>query len=116
MQGLFSTASSMYATFKSTEVEQIKADVETAKVSAQIIQTTNDDIALRMMRDAYCLPAVVHVLFDGWDTIIAESTWVPHSWMWHLAKFPPSYEWYPTTVAVFLLGNIGLNTWKRLKL
>lgn len=113
LQGLFSTASSIYSTFKSTQVEQIKADVATAQVSEQIIRDTNDDIGLKILRDAYCLPAVVQVLGTGWDTMIAESTWVNHSWMWHVAAFPPSLAWYPMTVGVFLVGNIGLNIWKR---
>lgn len=88
-------------------------DVEEAKVSAQIIQTTNDDICLRLLRDIYCTPACIHLLLVSWDTIIAETTHISHKWMWHTATYPASYAWYPTTVAVFLLGNIGLNMWKR---
>lgn len=98
-----------------TDVENLKtirtSDVEEAKVAAAIIESTKDDIGLRLMRDIYCLPAVVQVALTGWDTMVAENSW--RIYMWHVAKFPPSLEWYPYTVAVFLLGNIGLNMWNR---
>lgn len=116
LQGLFSTASSIYSKFKDTQLGMRTQEVEEERVAASIIQTTNDDIALRFLRDAYCTPAVVHCMLVGWDTIIAESPHISHSWMWHVADFPPSYGWYLPSVAVFLVGNIGINTWKRLKL
>jgi len=98
-----------------TDVEKTRitrsSDVEEAKVSAEIIKTTQDDVALRFMRDVYCFPAVVQVALTGWDTMIAENSW--NVYMWHVAKFPPSLEWYPYSVAVFLLGNIGINMWSR---
>ena len=97
------------------DVENLKTtrvnDVAEAEVAAKIIQSTQDDIGLRLMRDVYCFPAVVQVALTGWDTMVAENSW--RVYMWHVAKFPPSLEWYPYTVAVFLLGNIGLNMWNR---
>lgn len=113
LQGLFSTASTIYSKLKDTQLGMRNAEVEEAKVSAQIIHDTNDDLALRILRDIYCTPACVHLFFVSWDTIIAETTWVSHKWMWHTATYPASYAWYTTSVAVFLLGNIGLNIWKR---
>jgi hypothetical protein len=110
LQGLFSTASSIYSTFKSTEVEQIKADVETAKISADIIKTTNDDIALRIMRDGLCLGPVVWTMIGSWDTIIAKH-WP--EWRFLVAEYPPAMSYLPYAVVVFLLGNIGLNMWNR---
>lgn len=110
MQGLFSTASSIYSTFKSTQVEQIKADVATAQVSEQIIRDTSDDIALRIMRDGLCLGPVAWCLLGSWDTIMA----IRYPWlMFHVEKYPDSMAYLPFAVVAFLLGNIGLNFWKR---
>src|ERR1700744_2536949 len=47
-------------------------DVAEAQVSAQIIHDTNDDICLRLMRDAVCAPVVVWCMIGGWDTIVAK--------------------------------------------
>lgn len=106
---------SIFTKAMDTKVEVLKTErgteVEEAKVSAQIIASTQDDIGLRLMRDMYCFPAVVQVLLTGWDGLVAENSW--NTYMWHVAKFPPSLEWYPYSVAVFLLGNIGINMWNR---
>lgn len=110
LQGLFSTASSIYATFKSTEVEQIKADVATSQVSAQIIHDTNDDIGLRIMRDAAVVMPVAWGSLIGWDTIVANK----YPWlMWHVANYPVSVGYIPYMAYIFLLGCIGMNIWKR---
>ena len=85
-------------------------DVEEAKVSAQIIATTQDDIALRIMRDAICLPVTIWALLIGWDTIIVRH-WP--KWMWHIDPYPNSVGYMPYVVLVFLFGNIGLNMWNR---
>src|SRR3569833_5509 len=111
IQGIVSIFTKFQDTKLGTLPVERNTEVEEAKVSAQIIQTTQDDIALRLMRDLYCFPAVAQVALTGWDTMIAENSWLPY--MWHVASFPPSLEWYPYTVAVFLLGNIGLNMWNR---
>lgn len=97
-----------------TKVEVLKTnrsgDLEEAKVSAQIIQTTQDDIGLRFMRDLLCFPTVIWATLIGWDTIIA----IRHpEWMFHVEKYPDSVAYLPYAVVVFLLGNIGINTWKR---
>lgn len=114
---IFQGIASMVAPFFNEKGIAVKAaaDVTIAETqaSASIIQVTNDDICLRLLRDIYCTPACIHLFLVSWDTIIAETTWVSHKWMWHTATYPISYAWYPTTVAVFLLGNIGLNMWKR---
>lgn len=110
LQGLFTTASSIYSTYKSTQVEQIKADVATAQVSAEIIRTTNDDIALRIMRDGLCLGPVVWCMIGSWDTIVAKR-WP--EWRFLVAEYPPAMDYLPYAVVVFLLGNIGLNMWNK---
>lgn len=120
LQGLFSTASSIYATFKSTQVEQIKADVETSKVAAQIIHDTNDDIGIRIMRDGLCIGPVVWCLLGSWDTIIGArqangTPWHPDliPYMFHVGVYPEAMAYLPFAVVAFLLGNIGFNIWKR---
>ena len=110
LQGLFSTASSIYSTFKSTQVEQIKADVETSKVAAQIIHDTNDDISLRIMRDAALVFPVIWSGLIGWDTIVS------HRWsylMFHVNNYPDKVGYIPYAALAFLFGNIGFNIWKR---
>jgi hypothetical protein len=106
---------SIFTKVEDTKVEILKTtqgtQIEESKISAQIIASTQDDLGLRLMRDLYCFPAVVQVALTGWDTMIALNSW--HVYMWHVATFPPSLEWYPYSVAVFLLGNIGINMWNR---
>lgn len=90
------------------------SDIQEAQISQQIIETTQDDIGLRLMRDLMIFPVVLWTFLLCWDTIIAESTWVPHSWMWHVASFDKTGAPYlPYAVTVFLLGNIGINMWNR---
>lgn len=90
-------------------------DLEEAKVSAQIIHDTSDSIGLRLMRDLMCFPVVVWSTLIGWDTLIADpkQTLIPHQWMFHVANYPDSVAYLPYAVIVFLLGNIGINTWSR---
>ncbi len=109
---------SIFTKMQDTRVEILKTErgtqVEEAKVSAQIIQATQDDIGLRFMRDLMIFPIVVWTTLLSWDTIIAESPHIPHEWMWHLASFDKTGAPYlPYAVIVFLLGNIGINMWKR---
>jgi hypothetical protein len=110
LQGLFNTASSIYTKFKDTQLGMRNADVEEAKVSAQIIHDTNDDIGIRILRDLVCLPVALWTMLIGWDTIVV-SKW-PYL-MWHVEKYPDSVGYLPYAVLTFLLGNIGINAWKR---
>lgn len=86
------------------------SDLEEAKVSAQIIETTKDDIGIRLMRDCAIFFPVVWSMLIGWDTIIAKR-WP--DLMWHVANYPDSVAYLPYAALVFLLGNIGINAWKR---
>lgn len=87
-------------------------DLEEAKVSADIIKSTNDDIGLRLSRDIICFPIAVWCALVTWDTIVAES--VLHGYMWHTAGFDKTSATYlPYAVICFLLGNIGINMWNR---
>lgn len=109
LQGLFSTATSIFTKFQDTKLGMRVQEVEEEKVSAQIIATTNDDIALRILRDGLCLGPVVWCMLGSWDTIVAIRY---PNWMFHIAPFPESMAYLPYAVVVFLLGNIGLNMWK----
>lgn len=104
---------SIYTTFTSKEIAQIQANTTTTvaetQASVQIIQATQDDICLRILRDAAVLPVVVWVSLIGWDTIIAYR--YPHM-MFHVANYPASVSYLPYAVLIFLFGNIGINTWK----
>lgn len=77
--------------------------------SVQIIQATNDDVCLRILRDALCLPVVVWTMLIGWDTIVVRGY---PQWVFTVEKYPASVEYLPYAVIMFLLGNIGINAWK----
>ena len=110
LQGLFNTVSSIYGKFKDTQLGMRQAEVEEAKVSAQIIHDTNDDLGIRILRDAVCLPVVVWTMIIGWDTIV-----VHHypDLVFIVERYPDSVSYLPYAVLMFLLGNIGINAWKR---
>lgn len=105
---------SIFTKVMDTKVEVLKTElgtqVEEAKVSAQIIHDTQDDIGLRLMRDLLCFPTVAWATLIGWDTIVAIRY---PEWMFHVEKYPDSVAYLPYAVVVFLLGNIGINMWKR---
>ncbi len=110
LQGLFNTVSNIYGKFKDTQLGMRQAEVEESKVSAQIIHDTNDDLGIRILRDAVCLPVVVWTMIIGWDTIM-----VHHypDLVFIVEKYPDSVAYLPYAVLMFLLGNIGINAWKR---
>lgn len=87
-----------------------EADTEDAKTSARIIEATQDDIGIRLMRDAVCFPVVIWSMLIGWDTIVAKRF---PEWMFHVEKYPDSVAYLPYAVLIFLLGNVGINAWKR---
>jgi len=110
LQGLFNIVGTVYSKFKDTELGIKVQEVEEAKVSAQIIHDTNDDICLRILRDAVILPVVIWTMIIGWDTII-----VHHypEYVFTVEKYPDSVAYLPYMVLAFLFGNIGFNMWKR---
>ncbi len=105
---------SIFTKAMDTKVEVLKTerggDLGEAQVSAQIIHDTQDDIGLRLMRDLLCFPTVMWATLIGWDTIVAIRY---PQWMFHVEKYPESVSYLPYAVVVFLLGNIGINMWKR---
>lgn len=110
LQGLFNTVSSIYAKAKDTQLGMRTADVEEAKVSAQIIRDTNEDIVLRILRDAALVFPIIWSALMGWDTIVA---WRYPWLMWHVPNYPASVGYIPYAALAFLFGNIGMNIWKR---
>ena len=97
-----------------TDVQKLQinrsSDTDEAKVSAQIIHDTQDDIGLRLLRDVAITPVVVWSGLIGWDTIVA----IRYPWLqFHVASYPDTVAYLPYAVIVFLFGNIGLNIWKR---
>lgn len=88
------------------------ADVENAKTSAQIIEATKDDIGLRIARDIVIWPVAIWTALLTYDTIIADTVYKAH--MWHVASFDNTTAPYlPYAVLMFLLGNIGINSWNK---
>jgi hypothetical protein len=121
---IFQGISSIIGNFTSLKAVQLQTAAQTTiaetNASVQIIQATNDDIGLRIMRDAICLPVALWCMAMGWDTIISGRdkagnlyhAWAA-DWIWHTPDFPASVGYIPYAVIVFLFGNIGLNMWNR---
>ncbi len=86
------------------------ADLEESKIAANIIETTKDDIGIRLARDIIIFPVAVWTALIGWDTINAIRF---PSVMFYVEKYPDSVAYLPYAVITFLLGNIGINAWKR---
>jgi hypothetical protein len=110
LQGLFSTATTIYGKFKDTEVAIRTADTEDAKIASQIIRDTNDDICLRIIRDFALLPPVVWSSIIGWDTIVASRY---PDLMFHVPNYPDAVQYIPYGAFAFLFGVLGMQIWKR---
>lgn len=110
IQGITSIFSKWQDTKLGTLTVERNTDVAEAKVSAQIIGETQDDIGLRLMRDLLCFPTVAWATLIGWDTIVAFRY---PDLMFHVPPYPESVAYLPYAVVVFLLGNIGINMWSR---
>jgi len=114
LQGLLGPIATMFGKWQDTQLGKItverQQDTEEAKVSAQIIHDTQDDIGLRVLRDIAITPVVAWSGLIGWDTIVALR--FPEL-QFHVANYPDTVAYLPYAVIVFLFGNIGLNIWKR---
>src|SRR6267154_5633477 len=108
IQGMTSIVTSL-TNEKITQLNTSAATViAETQASVQIIQATNDDICLRILRDALCLPVFAWTMLIGWDTIMVRTY---PKWVFIVEKYPPSIEYLPYAVITFLLGNIGINAW-----
>lgn len=105
---------SIFTKYQDTVLGKYKVDgsidIEGMKASTQIIHDTQDDIGLRLLRDAVCLPVVIWTMIIGWDTIIVRHA---PQWVYTVERYPDSVSYLPYAVICFLLGNIGINAWKR---
>lgn len=114
LEGLTKTFTSIYFKFKDTQTEQLKtvrsSDIEEAKVAAQIIRDTNDDISLKIIRDAALVFPVIWGALIGWDTIVAKN--YKHL-MFGVENYPEAVQYIPYGAYAFLFGVIGMNIWKR---
>lgn len=91
--------------------DSVNRQLET-KTSADILSIFRDDIGLRIARDIIVWPVAIWTMLVSWDTIIAESAY--RDWMFHVASFDKtSVPYLPYAVLVFLLGNIGINSWNK---
>lgn len=85
-------------------------DIEAMRTSADIIDSTKDDIGVRLARDIIIFPVSIWTMLITWDTIMA----IPHpNLMWHVEKFPDSVSYLPLAVVGFLLGAVGMTIWRR---
>jgi hypothetical protein len=109
LQGISSIFNGWFTAKVQLKQAEVQENIAVTQTSAQIIATTNDDILLRILRDAAILPVVVWSMLIGWDTIIANRF---PEYMFHVAGYPLSVAYLPYVVLVFLFGNIGLNMWR----
>lgn len=110
LQGLFSTATTIYGKFKDTEVAKRTADTADAQVGAQIVENNSQYLSIRIMTDAALLMPVAWSFLIGWDTIVAKRY---PEWMFHVADYPPNVQYIPYGAFAFLFGVLGMNIWKR---
>lgn len=105
---------SMFSKWQDTQLGKYtvdgKVDVEGMRASADIINSTQDDIGVRLMRDLALFPPVVWSAFIGWDTIVAKR--FPNL-MFKVADYPEAVQYIPYMAFVFLFGAVGLTMWKR---
>lgn len=105
---------SIFKKYKDVEAIKYQTDgqvsIEGFKASTQIIESTKDDIGVRLCRDIICFPIALWTALITWDTIVVLNH---KEWMFHIEKFPDSVSYLPIAVVTFLLGNIGLNIWRR---
>lgn len=110
LQGLFSTASTVYGKFKDTEVAKRTADTADAQIGAHIVENNSQYLSIRIMTDAALLMPVAWSFLIGWDTIVAKR--FPEL-MFHVADYPENVQYIPYGAFAFLFGVLGMNIWKR---
>jgi len=95
-------------------IQKIKTEgevtIQETQSSAQIIRDTSDDIGVRLARDLLLFPTIIWMDLIVWDKIMV--TRHPEL-VWTVLPLPEIVAYMPFAVATFLLGNIGLNMWKR---
>lgn len=110
LQGLFTTATTVYSKFKDTEVAKRTADTADAQVGATMVANNMQYLSIRIMTDAALVMPVVWSALIGWDTIVAKR--FPDA-MFHVVNYPESVQYIPYMAFAFLFGVLGMNIWKR---
>lgn len=110
IEGIVSIFNKKMDTDTAKYTSKLNAETTDAQTAARIIETTRDDIGIRIARDIVIFPVAVWSALLSWDTIVAKSY---KAYMFGVEKYPPSAEYLPYAVMMFLLGNIGINAWKR---
>lgn len=111
---LLDGVTSMFSKFKDTELGKYQANADVRKTevqaSAQVLIAFKDDIGIRMLRDIAITPWVIWGALIGWDTIVALRY---PGLKFNVSDVPEGVTYLPGLALTFLLGNIGLNKWKR---
>jgi len=111
---LFSGIGGIVSTVLGSKVEALKVQADVVKTetttSAQIIKDTEDDWGIRLARDILIWPWAAWGGAIGWDSLIVKTH---PGWMLHPVAVPDAVAYMPYVVVVFLLGNVGLEVWKR---
>lgn len=110
IQGILNTVSGIYSKFKDTQLGMRVQDSVDAQTGAQIIESNNQYLSIRILTDLALIFPVVWSGFIGWDTIVAKRF---PTWMFHVADYPPNVQYIPYGAFAFLFGVLGMNIWKR---
>ena len=89
-------------------------DIEAMKASAQIIESTKDDIGTRLARDILIFPWAIYGGLTGWDYTVALH-WPSLVWTTKVVPVESGLAYLPYMVCVYLLGATGLTIWRRRK-
>lgn len=92
--------------------KKIDADVHITDIQEGTKQLAlfKDDIVIRFFRDVTIAPWAFWSFLIGWDTIVALR--YPHL-KFNVAPPPEVVAYLPGAALTFLLGNLGINAWKR---
>lgn len=105
---------SIFTKYKDVELGKYKVDgtvdVEGMKASANIIAATQDDIGVRFARDLLLYPTIIWIDLIAWDKIV--NIRYPDL-VWGVLPLPEVIAYLPLAIVTFLLGNVGLNIWRR---
>lgn len=88
------------------------ADVEDAKTIYSFLEVMKDDQSLKAIRNIILIGPAIWIFLLSYDTILAKSYF--KDYMWGVASFEDTGAPYiPYAVMVYVLGNVGINAWKR---
>ena len=112
IDGIVNTVKSFFD-YKSVQYKvDGSVDIEAMKTQAQIIESTKDDIGIRLARDLMLYPMAIWIDLVVWDNIVVHKY---PDLVWTVERFPPGLEWFPYMVfgSIFGLGVLGM--FKRFK-